>query len=69
MTEENARKVADAVIALAALGIAYYVVRTPPLRRLAWRLAVTSMTGIAPGWLAREVKVAWTETDPDGSTL
>lgn len=63
MTEQNARRVADAVIVVAALGAAYYVVRTPSLRRLAWRLAVTSATGILPGWLAREVQTAWAESE------
>jgi hypothetical protein len=69
MTEQNARKVANAVVAVAAVGAAYYIARTPPLRRLAWRLAVTSLTGIVPGWLAREVQAAWAESERRGPAV
>jgi hypothetical protein len=62
MTDENARKVANVILGAAALGAAFYIVRTPPLRRIAWRLAVAAVTGTIPAWLAREVREAWTES-------
>ena len=54
------------LLAAAAVGVTFYVMRTPPLRRLAWRLAVTALTGTVPAWLGREVKHAWTESNRRG---
>ena len=62
MTEENARKVANVILAAAVLGVAYYIVRTPQLRRMAWGLATTALTASLPAWINREVRVAWTES-------
>ncbi|MCA1559148.1 MAG: hypothetical protein LC753_02090 [Acidobacteria bacterium] len=62
MTEETAEKVANTLIGVAAVGVAYYVLRTPPLRRMAWRLAVTALTATAPTWLGGEVRRAWAES-------
>ena len=59
MTEETARKVANVVVAAAALGTLYIVVRTPALRRRAWRLLVTSATTTVPAWFGRELERAW----------
>jgi hypothetical protein len=39
MTEEQARKTANVVIAAAALGAAVLVLRNPRLRRMAWQIA------------------------------
>ena len=39
MTQENARTVANVVIASAAVAAAYVVLTTPPLRRLAMQAA------------------------------
>ena len=41
MTNERAEQVANVLLTAAAAGVVVYVARTPPLRRLAWRLAVT----------------------------
>jgi hypothetical protein len=57
--EESARTVANVILATAALGAAVVVLRTPPLRRLAFGLARTAITTTIPVWLAREVKQAW----------
>jgi len=38
------------------------VMRTPALRRVAWRLAVTALTGSLPAWVAKEVRHAWSES-------
>ncbi len=59
MTEETARKVANVAIGVAAVGAAYFVARTPPLRRMALGLAMTALTGALPAWLAREAQHAW----------
>jgi hypothetical protein len=69
MTEESARKVANVILGAAALGAAYVVVANPPLRRLAWRLARTALTGTLPAWIGKEVNQAWTESGRDTRTL
>jgi hypothetical protein len=35
------------------------VIRTPPLRRLAWGLAATALTTTLPSWVKGEVGQAW----------
>jgi hypothetical protein len=62
MTQDRAEQVANMLLAAAAVGVAVYVIKTPPLRRLAWRLAVTALTGALPAWVSREVQHAWTES-------
>jgi hypothetical protein len=62
MTDDNAAWVADLIIAAAVVGAAYYVVKTPPLRRLAWRLGVAALTGTIPAWLGHEIRRAWVES-------
>jgi hypothetical protein len=66
MTNDRAEQVANVLLIAAAAGVAVYVVRTPPLRRLAWRLAVTALTGTLPAWIGREVEHAWTESGHRG---
>ena len=63
MTEDNARTVANVILGAAALGVAYYIVRTPPLRRLAWRLTVTTVTATLPAWFNRELRQAWADSE------
>jgi uncharacterized protein (DUF2236 family) len=62
MNESSAQNLANLLIGAAVVGAAYYVVRTPSLRRLAWRLAVTAATGSLPVWLRQEVQRGWTES-------
>jgi len=62
MTDEHAEQGANVLLASAAVGVAIYVVRTPPLRRLAWRFAVTALTATLPAWIGREGQHAWTES-------
>jgi len=59
MTNEHANQVANVVIAAAVTGAAVVVLRNPALRRLAWRLAVTAVTGMLPAWIGREVRQGW----------
>lgn len=62
MTDDTARKVANAAMGLAALGAAYVILSRPPLRRLAFGLALTALTGTLPGWLHQEVRQAWADS-------
>lgn len=59
MTEDTAKKVANVALGVAAVGAAYFVARTPQLRRMALGLAMTALTGALPAWLAREAQHAW----------
>jgi hypothetical protein len=65
MTEAQARKTANVVLGLAAAGAAYYVLRTPSLRGVVFRLAGVALTGTIPGWLGNEVRRAWMESAGD----
>jgi hypothetical protein len=59
MTQANAEKVANVFIGAAVVGAAYYVIRTPQLRRVAWRLTVAALTGTIPAWLTQEIRNGW----------
>jgi hypothetical protein len=59
MTQATAEKVANVLIGAAVVGTAYYVVKTPPLRRLAWRLTIAALTGTIPTWLVQEIRNGW----------
>ena len=59
MTQATAEKVANVLIGAAVAGAAYYVVKTPPLRRLAWRLTIAAVTGTIPVWLVQEIRNGW----------
>ena len=69
MTEESARKVANVILGAAALGAAYLVVTTPPLRKLVWRLTRTALTGTIPAWFGKEVHQAWVDSGRRTGTL
>ena len=59
MSPSTARTVANFTMAAAA-GLAVYVVlRTPSLRRAAWRAVRTGVTVTLPGYLAHEAQQAW----------
>lgn len=62
MTDATAEKVANTAIGVAVIGVAYAILSRPPLRRLAWRLALVALTGTLPAWLNREVRHAWTDS-------
>lgn len=59
MTEQTARTVANILLGAAAVGVAYAIVRTPSLRRMAGGLIVAAVTGGVPAWIGREVQHAW----------
>lgn len=59
MTEESARRVANALIGAAAFGAAVVILKKPRLRRMATGLIVAAVTSGIPTWLGREVQHAW----------
>jgi hypothetical protein len=62
MNDERAKTVANVIIGVAVVGVAYYVARTPSLRRLVWRLALTAATGSVPAWFRQEIEQGWAES-------
>jgi hypothetical protein len=62
MTHSTAERLANVVMATAAVGAAYYVLKTPSLRRIAWRLAVAGLTGTLPAWFRQEVSEGWKQS-------
>lgn len=62
MTEDTARRVANTVMGVAAIGAAYVVLSRPALRRLAWTLALTVLTGTLPAWFTGEVRRGWADS-------
>jgi apolipoprotein N-acyltransferase len=65
MTEAQARTTANVVLAAAAIGAAYYVLKTPPLRRKVWQMARSWAAGPLVAWTAMEIRRAW---EMSGST-
>jgi hypothetical protein len=59
MTESTATRVATVLMAAGGTAIVYYVVRTPPLRRLAVQLGRRAVLTWGPAWLATELRSAW----------
>jgi hypothetical protein len=53
------RAIARALLAGAALGMAWLVLRVPAVRRVAWRGARSLLISGLPALLAREVRQAW----------
>jgi hypothetical protein len=62
MTHTTSEKLADVALGVALTGAAFYVLKTPSVRRAAWRLAVVGLTRTLPAWLRREVSNAWDES-------
>jgi hypothetical protein len=59
MTEVQARTTANVVLATAVIGAAYYVLKTPPLRRRVWQIARSWAAGPLAAWTATEIRRAW----------
>jgi hypothetical protein len=53
------------ILGLAAVGAAYYILRTPSLRRAAFRLAGIALTGSIPAWFGHEFRRAWSDSGGD----
>lgn len=61
MTQEQAEKTANVLLGIAAAGAAFYVLRTPALRRAAWRFARAAVASGIPAWLMTEMRRGWSE--------
>ena len=59
MTQSSAERIANVVLGVAAVGAAYYIVKTPDLRRLAWRLTIVTIAGTLPAWIRQEIRAGW----------
>jgi len=62
MTSDNARIVANVVLASAGVAAAYVIVTTPPLRRLALQAVRIWLGASVPMYLANQVREAWVES-------
>jgi len=62
MTEAQARTTANVVLAAAAIGVAYYVLKRPPLRRKVWQAARAWAAGPLAAWAATEIRRAWDDS-------
>jgi hypothetical protein len=62
MTDARAQRTANVILGIAAAGAAYYILRTPRLRRMAFQLAGAALTGTVPAWLSGELRRAWSES-------
>lgn len=59
MTEQQAERVANVILGLAAAGAAYYILKTPQLRRTAWGLLRKAVAVSGPAWLIAETRRGW----------
>ena len=68
MTQENARTVANVVIAVAGVAAAYVVLTTPPLRRFAMQAARLWLGASVPAYLLDTTRQAWLESGSSSLT-
>lgn len=59
MSPDASHGTPNVIMALAAGAAAYLVLRTPTLRRTAWRALHRTVTITLPGYLAYHVREAW----------
>lgn len=62
MTEGQAHAAANVLMLAAAGAAAVYVIRTPPLRRAAWRLLRAWVAGPAAMWTLNLVRESWDQS-------
>lgn len=62
MTEAQAEKAANVLMGIAAAAAAYYILKSPPLRRSVWQLAKTAVASTGPAWLLMEARRGWEES-------
>ena len=62
MTHTTSEKLADVALGAAVMGAAYYILKTPSLRRMAWGFVVIGLTRTLPAWFRDEVRSAWDES-------
>jgi hypothetical protein len=64
MTDSTARTVANVVLATAGVAVAYVVLTTPPLRRLAYRTITWWLGASVPVYLINQARQGWAESEP-----
>jgi hypothetical protein len=62
MTDANARTVANVILVSAGVAAAYFVITTPPLRRMALRAVKLWLGASVPVYLANQAREAWVES-------
>lgn len=63
MTNDNRAALVDlAILGVASVAV-YYVVKTPSLRRAAWRLLKFGLLTVGPEAMRREFARAWADTE------
>jgi hypothetical protein len=62
MTQEGARTAANVVLGIAGAAMAYVVLTTPPLRRVAFRGLRFWLGASVPVYLLREARHAWLQS-------
>jgi hypothetical protein len=63
MTEENAERIANALIGVVAVGAMYYILKDGGRRRTLWRVVLRAAAASGP-WLFAEARHAWAESAP-----
>ena len=63
MNDRQAEAVANVLLVSAGVAVAYVVITTPSLRRLAVRATQLWLGASLPGYLVQETARAWTESD------
>lgn len=66
MNDRSAEKVANVVLIAVAGAAALYVLKTPTLRRAAFRLAAVALTGTIPAWFRQEIEEGWRQSGGEG---
>ncbi len=62
MTEHNARRVSNILLGVAGAVAAYFILKNPSSRRIAWRVLKVGLGTTVPGYLLKEAASAWEET-------
>lgn len=63
MTASTARTAANVLLIAAAATAAYYILKTPSIRRPVLRLTKAALASGLPAYLAAEVGRAWVESE------
>jgi hypothetical protein len=62
MTDDQREALVDLVLVCLGAVAAFYVIKTPPLRRAAWRLLKYGLFTAAPAYVWEETTRAWSES-------
>jgi hypothetical protein len=62
VTDSNVRTTANMLLVSAGVAAAYVILRKPPLRRVAFRMARLWLGVFVPAYLADQARQAWRES-------